>query len=72
VGIPEHTYLKDLEPLGWIHTQPSETNQLSPYDATLQARMVLENSTWDAESAIVITCSFTTGSCSLSVYKLTP
>mmetsp|Transcript_3478 Transcript_3478/g.2485 ORF Transcript_3478/g.2485 Transcript_3478/m.2485 type:complete len:270 (+) Transcript_3478:283-1092(+) len=21
-SIPEHTYLKDLEPLGWIHTQP--------------------------------------------------
>jgi len=24
--MPEHTYLKDMEPLGWIHTQPSESH----------------------------------------------
>lgn len=23
--MPEHASLKDLEPLGWIHTQPTET-----------------------------------------------
>lgn len=23
--LPEHPNLKDLEPLGWIHTQPNET-----------------------------------------------
>ena len=23
---PEHPYLKDMEPLGWIHTQPTETH----------------------------------------------
>ena len=21
--LPEHPYLKDMEPLGWIHTQPN-------------------------------------------------
>ena len=28
--LPHHEYLKDLEPLGWIHTQPNELPQLSP------------------------------------------
>lgn len=23
--LPEHPHLQDMEPLGWIHTQPSET-----------------------------------------------
>ena len=27
--LPEHPYLKDMEPLGWIHTQPTETGQMS-------------------------------------------
>ena len=34
--------------------------------------MISDNQTWDAEASIIITSSFTTGSCSLSVYKLTP
>lgn len=25
-----HHYLNDMEPLGWIHTQPNELPQLSP------------------------------------------
>ena len=29
-GLPEHDYLADLEPLGWLHTQPNETPQLAP------------------------------------------
>ena len=28
--LPQHEYLNDLEPLGWIHTQPNEQPQLSP------------------------------------------
>lgn len=31
-----------------------------------------EHQTWDGEKTIVITCSFTPGSCSLTAYKLTP
>lgn len=31
-----------------------------------------ENPTWDGEKTIIITCSFTPGSCSLTAYKLTP
>ena len=28
--LPEHELLEDLEPLGWLHTQPNEMAQLSP------------------------------------------
>ena len=69
--MPEHTYLKDMEPLGWIHTQPSESHALSSFDASIHSRLLVENTNWDVESSIIITSSFTTGSCSLSVYKLT-
>ena len=27
-ALPEHEYLEDLEPLGWLHTQPNESPQL--------------------------------------------
>ena len=29
-ALPEHEFLGDLEPLGWLHTQPNELPQLSP------------------------------------------
>ena len=29
-GLPEHDYLRDLEPLGWMHTQPNELAQMAP------------------------------------------
>lgn len=29
-ALPEHEFLNDLEPLGWMHTQPNELPQLSP------------------------------------------
>src|SRR3954469_12119867 len=37
--LPDHEYLNDLEPLGWIHTQPQEFPNLSPQDVTLHAKM---------------------------------
>jgi len=70
-GIPEHAYLKGMEPLGWLHTQPTELPQLAPQDVITHGRFMSENSSWDPEGAITITCSFTPGSCSLSAYKLT-
>ena len=63
--------LSGLEPLGWIHTQPTELSAMSPYDCALHSRFVTENRSWSADSAIVITCSFPPGSCSLAGYKLT-
>ncbi|KAJ0437210.1 putative ribonuclease H-like superfamily, PROCT domain, PRP8 domain IV core, MPN [Helianthus annuus] len=72
-ALPEHTFLNDLEPLGWIHTQPNELPQLSPQDLTTHA-WILEkkNNQWDGEKSIILTCSFTHGSCLLTAYKLTP
>lgn len=70
--LPQHQYLKEVEPLGWIHTQPNELPQLSPQDITTHAKIMAENSSWDGEKTIIITCSFTPGSCSLTAYKLTP
>jgi len=69
--LPDHEYLKDLEPLGWMHTQPNELPQLAPQDVTTHAAILEGNKTWDMDKAILITCSFTPGSCSLTAYKLT-
>jgi pre-mRNA-processing factor 8 len=68
-SLPQHEYLKEMEPLGWIHTQPNELPQLSPQDVTLHAKVMAENPSWDGEKTIAISCSFTPGLCSL---KLTP
>ena len=70
--LPQHEYLKELEPLGWIHTQPNELPQLSPQDVSNHAKIMSQHSTWDGEKTIILTCSFTPGSCSLAAYKLTP
>jgi len=32
----------------------------------------MNNETWDGETSIIATVSFTPGSCSLSAYKITP
>jgi pre-mRNA-processing factor 8 len=69
--IPEHPYLKDLEPLGWIHTQPNESPQLPHHDVLQHARLLSENKAWDGDRCVVLTCSFTPGSCSLTAYRLT-
>ncbi|KAH9611911.1 hypothetical protein KSS87_013298 [Heliosperma pusillum] len=70
--LPEHDFLNDLEPLGWMHTQPNELPQLSPQDVTSHARILENHKQWDGEKCIILTCSFTPGSCSLTAYKLTP
>ncbi|CEP14852.1 hypothetical protein [Parasitella parasitica] len=70
--LPEHEYLSDLEPLGWIHTQPQELMNVSPQDVTTHAKLLANNKTWDGEKTVVLTCSFTPGSCSLTAYKLSP
>ncbi|CAA3001008.1 pre-mRNA-processing-splicing factor 8A [Olea europaea subsp. europaea] len=71
-ALPEHDFLNDLEPLGWMHTQPNELPQLSPQDLAAHAQILANNKQWDGEKCIVLTCSFTPGSCSLTAYKLTP
>ncbi|EPS70675.1 hypothetical protein M569_04085, partial [Genlisea aurea] len=70
-SLPEHEFLKDLEPLGWMHTQPNELPQLTPQDLIAHSRILSNNKNWDGEKCIILTCSFTPGSCSLTAYKLT-
>eukprot|EP00754_Rhynchopus_humris_P039542 Rhum_TRINITY_DN22544_c0_g1::Rhum_TRINITY_DN22544_c0_g1_i1::g.175708::m.175708 len=71
VKVPEHHYIKDMEPLGWIHTQPNELPQLPPQDVITHCKLLQENRSWDGDKAVIVTCSFTPGSVSLSAYKLT-
>lgn len=70
-SLPESLYLKNLEPLGWIHTQSEEKMQLSHYDVNMHSKFLVENPAWNPEKAITLTVSFTPGSCSLTGYKLT-
>ena len=46
--------------------------KLNPYDITLHSKMLMKNEKWDSKKSIVITLSFTPGSCLLTAYKLTP
>lgn len=41
-------------------------------DVVMHAKMLEAHKSWDGERCIVITASFTPGSCSLTAYKLTP
>ena len=68
--MPKDDYLlKDLEPLGWIKTQPLELAHLSPTDVTTQAKLMADHPEWGS-SSICLTCSFTPGSVSLSAHSL--
>ena len=70
--LPQHEQLGDLEPLGWLHTQPNELPQMAPGDVVAHAKMLEHHRSWDGEKCVVLTVSFTPGSCSLTAYKLTP
>ncbi len=70
--IPDHEMLEDLEPLGWIHTQPTELSQLAPNDVIATAKLMADNKDFGGDKTVVMTVSFTPGSCSLSAYKLSP
>ncbi|KAG0596816.1 hypothetical protein M758_UG286900 [Ceratodon purpureus] len=71
-GLHEHEFLNELEPLGWLHTQPNELPQLSPRDLTSHARILENDKQWDGEKCNILTCNFTPGTCSSRAYKLTP
>ena len=69
--LPEHDLLEGLEPLGWIHTQPTELHRLTTRDAYLHAHMLDLHGEWDGKKTAVITCSFIPGSVSVAGYHLT-
>ena len=74
--LPEHQYLAEMEPLGWIHTQQAEVGKsasvLQPPDVITHSRILTEHKAWDGEKTIIISAAFTPGSVTLSAYKLTP
>lgn len=59
--------LKNLELLGWIHTQTQDSGHLTPLDTTTQAKF---NDTYDKNFA-TLTISFTPGSVTLSMFTVT-
>jgi len=75
--LPDDDLLKDMVPLGWMHTQPNELIQngvqiLPASDVVTHASIIQDNpESWTGENEIVITTSFTQGSCSLTAYKVT-
>ena len=75
--LPDHEMLRGMEPLGWIHTQPNEilqnSKQVLPAPDVLTHTKILEENkgAWSGQNEIVITSSFTQGSCSLTAYKIT-
>ncbi|KAK8166256.1 pre-mRNA processing splicing factor 8 [Phyllosticta citrichinensis] len=70
--LPQHEYLKDMEPLGIIHTVAgNELPYMSPMDVTQHARLMNQHPTWDKKT-VTMTVSFTPGSVSLSAWALTP
>ncbi|RVX69641.1 Pre-mRNA-processing-splicing factor 8 [Exophiala mesophila] len=70
--LPQHEYLKNLEPLGIIHTNSgNESTYMSAADVTTHARLMAQHPSWDKKT-ITLTVSFTPGSVSLSSWALTP
>ena len=69
-ALPDHPYLKDLQPLGWLHTQPAETSLLSPQDVIYTAGLVTGGERW-SEASVVVSVSLTPGSCTLAAFNLT-
>ncbi|KAF5199116.1 Pre-mrna-processing-splicing factor [Thalictrum thalictroides] len=70
--LSEHEFVNDLEPFKWMHTQLNEVPHLSPQDLTYHAKILETHKQCDREKCIILTCSFTPRSCSLSTNKLTP
>lgn len=69
-------YALDFPNLGilaveYTHDLVFDQNNVLLQDLTTHARILENNKHWDGEKCIILTCSFTPGSCSLTAYKLT-
>lgn len=69
--LPESEVLKDMIPLGWIHTQPKEYSQLLQQDLFMHTRIMKRHKEWTSSDTAIITCSFTPGSINLAGFKIT-
>ena len=56
VALFSFLFFQEMEPLGWVHTQPNELPQLSPQDVTTHAKIMADNPSWDGEKTVIITC----------------
>lgn len=71
--LPQHEYLKEMEPLGVIHTMAgNELPYMSAVDVTTHAQLLDRYPTLDKEKSVTVDVSFTPGSVSLSAWGLTP
>ncbi|TPX14374.1 uncharacterized protein E0L32_005570 [Thyridium curvatum] len=71
--LPQHEYLKGMEPLGIIHTMSgNELPYMSAADVTEMARLQDAHSSWDKDQSVSVSVFFTPGSVSLSAWGLTP
>ncbi|KAK2006979.1 pre-mRNA-processing-splicing factor 8 [Colletotrichum eremochloae] len=71
--LPQHEFLKDMEPLGVIHTASgSELPYMSAADVTEHARLLDAHQEWDKHNTVTVNVAFTPGSVSLSAWGLTP
>jgi pre-mRNA-processing factor 8 len=68
--VPEHNFLDEYEPLGWLHTQSNDSTEMSVSDLVAHSRMLSMFSTWSGERCICLTIAFTPGSSTLTGYKL--
>ena len=69
--LPEHELLENLEPLGWIHTQPKDHQRLSGRDVYIHSHIMENYPNWDGKNTAIITCSFVAGSVSIAGYNIT-
>jgi pre-mRNA-processing factor 8 len=69
--IADHLVLDEYEPLGWIHTQPSELSEIAPSDLVTHSLMLGTFPAWRGETCISLIVAFTPGSCSISGHRLT-
>ncbi|KAK1598973.1 PROCN domain-containing protein [Colletotrichum navitas] len=71
--LPQHEFLKEMEPLGVIHTASgSELPYMSAADVTEHARLLDAHQEWDKHNTVTVNVAFTPGSVSLSAWGLTP
>ncbi|KAK2072313.1 hypothetical protein P8C59_006673 [Phyllachora maydis] len=71
--LPQHELLKEMEPLGIIHTMSgNELPYMSALDVTDHARLLDAHPDWDKKNTLTVTIAFTPGSVSLTAWGLTP
>ncbi|KAH8170719.1 hypothetical protein LIA77_09500 [Sarocladium implicatum] len=71
--LPQSEFLEGMEALGVIHTASgNELPYMSAPDVTEHAKLLDAHSSWDKNSTVTVSVSFTPGSVSLSAWGLTP